>query len=312
MNEIDLIENKELQDKLIEKIETLEKVKKLYLIPGTEYATTEQIAKFYDVELERIKKICVRHIDELKLDGMCIKNKTDFLKGQSQNLEILEETSYKVVFSDGQDSKITVTNRGIRIFTKRAILRIGMLLRGSDIAKEIRTQLLNLVENVEEDKPELLVKDINEEQRLILNQINAFNDGDLEGMMKASMELNQFKNKHIKKLEEKNTALVKDNKMLSNEAVEWDYQTTINRGIRSLAHIKGIKYGKMWDVLYSMLKYSEHMDLKLRKKKQNTKTVIETIKDDEWPKVMKQFTAICNKWGLSVNEVINKVGEVKV
>ncbi|ABK85515.1 hypothetical protein BF32_112 [Bacillus thuringiensis] len=36
---------------------------------------------------------------------------------------------------------------GANIFTKRAILRIGMLLRDSEVAKEVRTQLLNIEEN---------------------------------------------------------------------------------------------------------------------------------------------------------------------
>lgn len=37
--------------------------------------------------------------------------------------------------------------KGNGIFPKRAILRVGMLLRDSEVAKEVRTQLLNIEEN---------------------------------------------------------------------------------------------------------------------------------------------------------------------
>lgn len=40
------------------------------------------------------------------------------------------------------DTEVLINNRGIRCFSKRAILRIGMLLRDSEVAKEVRTQLL--------------------------------------------------------------------------------------------------------------------------------------------------------------------------
>lgn len=33
------------------------------------------------------------------------------------------------------------------LFPKRAILRVGMLLRDSEVAKEVRTQLLNIEEH---------------------------------------------------------------------------------------------------------------------------------------------------------------------
>lgn len=42
-----------------------------------------------------------------------------------------------------------IPNRGIRCFSKRAVLRFGMLLRDSEVAKEVRTQLLNIKEEAE-------------------------------------------------------------------------------------------------------------------------------------------------------------------
>ena len=39
---------------------------------------------------------------------------------------------------------LTISNAGIKVFPKRAILRIGMLLTGSEVSSEIRSQLLNI------------------------------------------------------------------------------------------------------------------------------------------------------------------------
>lgn len=44
-----------------------------------------------------------------------------------------------------QNETLEIPNRGLRLFPKRAILRIGMLLRDSEVAKEIRTRLLDIV-----------------------------------------------------------------------------------------------------------------------------------------------------------------------
>ena len=46
MKETDLLENKEFREKLVAKVEVLEKVKKLLLIPGTELATARQVANY--------------------------------------------------------------------------------------------------------------------------------------------------------------------------------------------------------------------------------------------------------------------------
>ena len=54
-------------------------------------------------------------------------------------------------------------NRGLKVFPQRAIPRIGMLLRDSDVAKEVRTQLLNIEEKA---SGETKTHDIDEEQRV--------------------------------------------------------------------------------------------------------------------------------------------------
>src|SRR5690606_31702564 len=103
--------------------------------------------------------------------------------------------------------KVEVPNRGLRLFPKRAILRIGMLLRDSEVAKEIRTRLLDIIHDTQKQSPEIIqgvVNEITQEQLIYLKIGKAINDGDIEALAEATTELNQLKNKRIKELEDTN------------------------------------------------------------------------------------------------------------
>ncbi|PGU06693.1 hypothetical protein COD21_24520 [Bacillus cereus] len=141
------------REKYIERIEVLHRVKGLLLLPQLEMATTRQVATFYGVDRYLINKIIERNHDELKADGLNYHKYSEVaekVNGQGVNL-LLQGVSY----------------RGTYLFPKRAILRIGMLLRDSATAKEVRTQLLNIEKHAtneqrtqEIDKDGLLLLDI--------------------------------------------------------------------------------------------------------------------------------------------------------
>ena len=71
---------------------------------------------------------------------MCIEEMETFLKGQNVSFQ-KERNKAVLIYKNG--ITFSVTNRGLKVFPRRAILRVRMLLRDSEIAKEIRTQLLN-------------------------------------------------------------------------------------------------------------------------------------------------------------------------
>ena len=81
----DLLTNLDLREKLISRVEVLEKVKFLMLIPQIECATIKQISEFYEVEQDTIKKVVLHNSDEFISDGMCVKVPSDFkiFKGKS-------------------------------------------------------------------------------------------------------------------------------------------------------------------------------------------------------------------------------------
>lgn len=98
-------------------------------------ATREQVAKFYGVDHNTIKWTVNSHREELESDGMRHMKYSEIkgLINLTLNLELMKELGIGKV--------------GANIFTKRAILRVGMLLRDSEVAKEVRTQLLNIEEH---------------------------------------------------------------------------------------------------------------------------------------------------------------------
>lgn len=89
-------------------------------------ATTEQVAEFYEVSNKTVQTSIGRNKSELEVDGL----KT--LKGKALtgilNLKIPEKTTV------------------LTVWTPRATLRLGMLLRDSEVAVAVRTLILDLTE----------------------------------------------------------------------------------------------------------------------------------------------------------------------
>ena len=124
--DIDLIERREVRASYVNdtNTEVLTKIKALALLPDGIHASTEQVASFYEVDHETIKKIVLRHRDELKANGYrSIGKKT----GDMMSLH----------------SAFTRNQAWLAIFDRRAILLVGMLLRDSPIAKQVRAYLLD-------------------------------------------------------------------------------------------------------------------------------------------------------------------------
>lgn len=147
---------KELREQYINRVDVLEKVKSLIMLPDIELMTVAQVADFYEVDVEAIQKVYQRNRTEIKEDGV-VGLSSKYLIEHFVQLDVVNRTKTyaEVEFKDG--TKLILPNRGIKAFSKRAVLRIGMLLRDSKVAKEVRTQLLNTFEEAPaEAKKELI------------------------------------------------------------------------------------------------------------------------------------------------------------
>ena len=275
-NETELLENKDLRNELVNRTEILEKVKSLLLIPKENSSTIHQVAAYYEVDIETIQKVYQRNKDELDSDGVLVKNIKDFLSGQDVQLKTSQGKS-TLLYNDG--TILEVPSRGLKVFPRRAILRVGMLLRDSKVAKEVRTQLLNIEEKTSN---ETKTQDINEEQKLMLEIGIAVASGNATAVAIASSNLIAFKNRHIDKIE-------LSNKALANGILEWEDRSRINFAIRKLSKVTHIGYGKLWNELYKQLKNKYHMDLKARGKQ----PWIQYVEEKEWNNVIKSLSALC-------------------
>ena len=291
MKETQFIDDKVLRDKSVEHYEVLEKVKELLLIPNTKWATQKQVAEYYEVGEKAIETIYSRHRDELESDGVSLKSYKEFLNIQNEGLEISYVVG-KTIFTFANGNELTVPNRGLKVFPRRAILRVGMLLRDSEVAKEVRTQLLNIEEKT---STEIKTEDIKEEQKLMLSVGMAVASGDANAVAIASANLVAFKNRHIEKLQN-------DNKALAGEILSWSDRKKLNAGVRQLAAMTGIPFGNMWNELYKNLQYKYGICLKQR----GGKPFIQWVDESEWENVIKTFCAMCEAYDQSPTEMFQQ------
>ena len=98
---------------------------------GTGAATTEQMAEYYEVPTETVRTVLKRHRDELESDGLTI------LRGKA-----LKEVRFMMNLTSNEQPHLT-------IWTPRAALRLGMLLRDSEVAKQVRNVLLDVAQAAE-------------------------------------------------------------------------------------------------------------------------------------------------------------------
>ena len=288
-----MVDNHDLRNELIARTEVLDKVKKLLLIPEMNCMTIRQVADYYEVDIDTLKKCCKRNKDEIILDGVVTKTPRvfkDLLKGQDVPL-VQNQTNLVIQIDD--NTRLEIPNRGIKWFSKRAVLRIGMLLRDSEIAQEVRTQLLNIVEHTAEEKPELLTQDIDDEEKLQAAIGKAFATGDIMEFATAAQAYTAFQRRHIDRIET-------SNKLLTAEVLHISDRKMFNRVMRKFASTLHISFGVAFSMLYKQLSYRYGIDLKKRGDRKTP--YIQYIKDDEWDKVQKGIVAILEKYGINVKE----------
>lgn len=119
-----LLESKSLRESVIDKIGVLEKVKKLAMLPDDIHVTVEMAASYYGVGKTAISTILDRHKDEFESDGVRT------ITSKDEGFFVLQKALNQSQFI-------------VKVIPRRAVLRIGMLLRDSLVAKSIRNYLLD-------------------------------------------------------------------------------------------------------------------------------------------------------------------------
>lgn len=136
-----LIESPTMREHYINNVDVLDKIKAVLYLTDDMVVSVEQVANYYEVSIKAIQTVIQRHRDELEEDGIYV------LKDDQ-----LEDLKEKICDLHGEDYKISNKTRSLTILSRKAFLRIGMLLTTSFVAKQIRNYLLNIEENASEDQ----------------------------------------------------------------------------------------------------------------------------------------------------------------
>lgn len=283
VKQYDFLTEKALRDKAIDRVEVLERVGELLLLPNTEYATTEQVAGYYKVEQTTIRQVCVRNNDELTSDGMVV------LTGE-QLSDIKSLSGFKS------------RARQLTVYPKRAILRVGMLLRDGEVAKEVRTKLLDIIHDVEQSNPEIVknvVDEIDEEKQLMLERVQAEMDGNFYKVCEVNAKLFALKNKRIEELEDENRIIT------SHSLTILESKAVINRLVRSIA-VKEFNgaFGRTWNEFYTLLNYKLGINIKKRKKAKGS--YLNTLTEQE----MFEAEKIARNWAMQLDFDIERLLKV--
>jgi len=207
-----------------------------------------------------------------------------------------------------------VSNGKNLFYSKRAILRFGMLLRDSTIAQEVRTQLLNVFEQSGDGQR---TEQMDEETKLILAIVKAGND---ENRYVALGAYSDYKDRKQAAVEEANADLTSRNTLLDNEnsahardVMLWSDRAILERlmQIYSGKSYWGMKYGEKaklgWGVFYRQLHFRYRISLALRKKADDGAkgNSLDYLKDDEWPIAVRVAYSMCRDKGYDILGILS-------
>lgn len=286
----DLMNDKLAREEVIGRVEVLEKVKQLILLPNTEYATTRMVAEYYEVSQDVLRTQLTDNKDELESDGVVFKKYS----------EIKDDVNRE------DFSQLKVSRSGTNIYTRRAILRVGMLLRDSEVAKEVRTYLLNVEHDTQKETPQVIdniVEEIDEEQRLQTNVGMAFIDGDPTKILLATQELHRYvvslKDKRIQQIESEKEIII------TNALTIKESRKIINAISRAIASNTGRKFGEVYGELYKKLNYKLNINIKSRCT--GKKKPLDVMTDGE----MFECEKICRSWAMDLGLDVEKIVRLK-
>ncbi|MEE1072503.1 MAG: hypothetical protein U0L26_08975 [Cellulosilyticum sp.] len=298
MQENELLTNVKRREENMNRVEVLDKVGTLLSLPNTELYTTEMVANYYGVAIETIYSVLHQNTEELSNNGYSIMKKENLL-----TLKIKVKTKRGGFDILDADNNIVATgnNKGIATFTKRTVLNVGMLLRDSKIAQEVRSRLLDITHDAEKDNGSVsnVISELNEEQQLMLNRMEAEFNGDFEKVCEINAKLFALKNKRIKELEDEVESITVHSLTIEEST------KVINRLMRIIAAKEyNNQFGKVWGDFYSKLNYKLGINVKARTKKKKSDSYLSTMTEDELFKAEEIVRTWANDLNINVQEAI--------
>lgn len=129
-SELVLTESRTMRAQTADRVDVLDKVKALALLPDDMHATTEIVASYYEVDASTIDSLAAANREELTENGRRV------LRGA-------ELRDFATPFDGVANLGLSPKARSLAVFSRRAILNVGQLLTKSDVARLVRTYLLD-------------------------------------------------------------------------------------------------------------------------------------------------------------------------
>jgi hypothetical protein len=228
--------------------ELLNKAKALHfnVWQGSEVATTEQVAEFYEVSIETVRQIVKRNHQEFEVDG----------------LKVLHDKELRLV-----SDTLSLTNkaRNLTIWNPRATLRLGYLLRDSPIAKAVRTTSLDFIEQAA--KPKAAPLKSQAEITLAQQQV------DQEQRMQAvEAKVHQIEQRSINAIEAINLLPAP-----TESAPPLTERDSLRKLINAWCRSNNIEHEKAWRVLYAELYIRDGFSVNARIKNSKATSKLELV-----------------------------------
>ncbi|MFE9920609.1 restriction endonuclease [Streptomyces sp. NPDC005774] len=120
-----LLESQTLRSGVLERTDVLDRVKALSLLPDGMHVTTAMVATYFEVTVKTLESVVEDHRNELRANGYHVLTGTRL-------------TLFK------RASGIQSRSRSLALYSRRAVLNVAMLLRDSEVARQVRVYLLDM------------------------------------------------------------------------------------------------------------------------------------------------------------------------
>lgn len=129
------IMDEQTRNELVKRVDVLESLRPIPTLPGRDYITTEQVALYFKTKFDEVKKVCTKYKKEFEADGMETKTIDEITDGQDVEIE-KQKGRVLVAYANGRN--VSIGYKGARVFPKKAVMRFGLLLENSILAKDLR------------------------------------------------------------------------------------------------------------------------------------------------------------------------------
>ncbi|ARF77222.1 hypothetical protein B7C62_17615 [Kitasatospora albolonga] len=137
--EVALLESRALRVEQMGRVDVLDKVKSLVMLPDGIHVRTEDVARYFEVSTEVVKKVVQRHREEVAENGLKV------LRGSE--LHVFQR-DMESLWGGAEGESYPQAATQLTLYTRRTVLNVALLLRDSDIARCVRTYLLDAEESL--------------------------------------------------------------------------------------------------------------------------------------------------------------------